>query len=95
MKNYTSDTPVWSDAVPIVEENDLVNDENDNAAAKQLLQNDLILQATKVDREEGKSLVSDTEREEWNAMYQQATGYTDRKIAGLINGAPSTLDTLG
>lgn len=27
--------------------------------------------------------------------YQQATGYTDQKIADLINGAPSTLDTLG
>lgn len=28
-------------------------------------------------------------------IYQQATGYTDQKIADLINGAPSTLDTLG
>ena len=27
--------------------------------------------------------------------YQQATGYTNQKIADLINGAPSTLDTLG
>lgn len=27
--------------------------------------------------------------------YQQATGYADQKIADLINGAPSTLDTLG
>ena len=27
--------------------------------------------------------------------YQQSTGYTDQKIAELINGAPSTLDTLG
>lgn len=26
--------------------------------------------------------------------YQQATGYTDQKIADLINGAPETLDTL-
>lgn len=31
----------------------------------------------------------------WNSIYQQSTGYTDTKIAGLINGAPSTLDTLG
>ncbi len=30
-----------------------------------------------------------------DASYQQATGYTDQKIADLINGAPSTLDTLG
>lgn len=29
------------------------------------------------------------------AIYQQATGYTDLKIAELINGAPETLDTLG
>lgn len=29
-----------------------------------------------------------------DATYQQATGYTDRKIADLINGAPSSLDTL-
>lgn len=29
------------------------------------------------------------------ATYQQATGYTDQQIADLINGAPSTLDTLG
>lgn len=95
MKNYTSDAPAWSDIIPIVEENDLVNAENDSAAAKQLLQNDLVLQASKVDKEEGKGLVSDTERAEWNAVYQQATGYADRKIADLINGAPSTLDTLG
>lgn len=30
-----------------------------------------------------------------DGVYQQATGYTDQKIADLINGAPSTLDTLG
>lgn len=28
-------------------------------------------------------------------VYQQSTGYTDQRIAALINGAPSTLDTLG
>ncbi len=30
-----------------------------------------------------------------DAAYQQAAGYTDTRIAQLINGAPSTLDTLG
>lgn len=30
-----------------------------------------------------------------NEVYQQATGYVDQKISDLINGAPSTLDTLG
>ena len=29
-----------------------------------------------------------------DSAYQQATGYTDRKIADLIGGAPETLDTL-
>lgn len=49
--------------------------------------------------------VTDAEKNEWNnilqttkdyadATYQQSTGYTDTKIAALINGAPSTLDTL-
>ncbi len=95
MKDYTSESPVFTDNISIVEEDDLVNAENNNAAAKQLLQNDLVLQNIKVDKEEGKSLVSDAERIAWNAMYEQATGYTDQEIAKLINGAPSTLDTLG
>lgn len=30
-----------------------------------------------------------------DGTYQQATGYADQKIADLINGAPSTLDTIG
>lgn len=34
-------------------------------------------------------------KESLDAYYQQSTGYTDQKIADLINGAPSTLDTLG
>lgn len=95
MKDYTSDAPVFSEKVPIVEESDLVNADNNNAAAKQLLQNDLSLMHGKVDKEDGKSLVSDAERTAWNETYQQATGYADQKIADLINGAPSTLDTLG
>ena len=94
MKDYTSTEPVFSEIISVVEEDDLVNTENNNAAAIQLLQNILVLAATKVNKEEGKSLVSNTERNEWNAMYRQATGYTDQKIADLIGGAPSTLDTL-
>ena len=95
MKDYTSTDPVFSESIPVVEEDDLVNAENNNASAIQLLQNILIMAATKVDKEEGKSLVSDTERDLWNMIYQNATGYTDQKIADLIGGAPSTLDTLG
>ena len=39
--------------------------------------------------------VSTAQQEAIDAAYQQATGYTDQAIADLINGAPSTLDTLG
>lgn len=39
--------------------------------------------------------VSTAQQEAIDAAYQQATGYTDQSIADLINGAPSTLDTLG
>lgn len=34
------------------------------------------------------------EKAELDATYQQATGYTDKKISTLINSAPETLDTL-
>lgn len=36
-----------------------------------------------------------TEQKIVDMVYQQSTGYTDQQIAKLINGAPSTLDTLG
>lgn len=39
--------------------------------------------------------VSTAQQAAIDAVYQQSTGYTDQKIAELINGAPSTLDTLG
>lgn len=39
--------------------------------------------------------VSTAQQAALDAFYQQSTGYTDQKIADLINGAPSTLDTLG
>lgn len=38
--------------------------------------------------------VSTHQREAIDASYQQSTSYTDTKIAELINGAPTTLDTL-
>ena len=43
MKDYTVVNPVFSDKISIVEEDDLVNAENDTAAAKQLIENDLAL----------------------------------------------------
>ena len=39
--------------------------------------------------------VSGPQQEAFDAYYAQSTGYTDQKVADLINGAPSTLDTLG
>ena len=39
--------------------------------------------------------VSTSQQEAIDGAYQQATGYTDQKIADLINGAPGDLDTLG
>ncbi len=45
MRDYTVENPVFSDKIRIVEEEDLVNAENDSAAAKQLLGNDLALAA--------------------------------------------------
>ncbi|MCI9072794.1 MAG: hypothetical protein HFH80_08350 [Lachnospiraceae bacterium] len=39
--------------------------------------------------------VSTAQREAIDSAYSRGTGYTDQKIADLINGAPSTLDTLG
>lgn len=38
--------------------------------------------------------VSTAQQAALDSYYQQSTGYTDQKIADLINGAPSTLDTL-
>lgn len=39
--------------------------------------------------------VSVAQQDAIDLAYRQATGYTDLKISELINGAPSTLDTLG
>ncbi len=38
--------------------------------------------------------VSTAQQNALDSAYRQATGYTDRKIADLIGGAPETLDTL-
>ena len=43
MRDYTVENPVFSDKISIVEEDDLVDAENDTAAAKQLIENDLAL----------------------------------------------------
>lgn len=51
--------------------------------------------ADMIEQDSTHRFISDTEKAAWDATYQQATGYTDQKISDLINGAPSTLDTLG
>lgn len=38
---------------------------------------------------------AETAKDYTDVNYKQSTGYTDQKIADLINGAPTTLDTLG
>lgn len=43
MIDYTSDKPAFSKKIRIAEDGDLVNADNDTAAAKQLIQNDLVL----------------------------------------------------
>lgn len=61
--------------------------------------------ATMITQDTTHRFVSDSEKSIWNATlqsskdyadgtYRQSTGYTDKKIADLINGAPETLDTL-
>ena len=45
MRDYSVENPIFSDKISIVEEDDLVSAENDTAASKQLLQNDLVLLA--------------------------------------------------
>lgn len=45
MRDYTSSAPVFSSAIKIVETTDPVHADNANAAAMQLIQNDLVLAA--------------------------------------------------
>ena len=43
MQNYTPSTATYSDSISIVESSDAVSDTNANAAAKQLIENDIVL----------------------------------------------------
>ena len=51
--------------------------------------------ADMIEQDEGHRFVTDIEKSAWGLTFEQATGYTDQEIAKLINGAPTTLDTLG
>lgn len=88
MKDYVSNNPVFSEKIKIVEVSDPGHADNVNQAPMQLLQNTLVNR--KAIENIGQDITSSADE-----VYQQSTGYTDTKIAELINGAPSTLDTLG
>lgn len=45
MKDYTTDSRVFHNSVSLVERADLINNDNKNAAIKQLVENDLVLKA--------------------------------------------------
>ena len=66
-----------------------------NTENVELIVDPAVVTATKKDIERLEIRLEKKIEEEDNATYRQATGYTDTKIAELINGAPSTLDTLG
>ena len=76
MRDYTIENPIFSDKISIVEEDDLVSAENDTAASKQLLQNDLVLQA-RMDKYLGSD--DNTEGPEF------AEGIQSEDVIGAIN----------
>lgn len=71
---------------------ELTNEESRAKAAE------AALEEKKVDKIEGKGLstndLTNDLKKQYDAMYQNATSYTNQKIADLIGGAPQTLDTL-
>ena len=76
MKDYTTNNPVFSDKIPIVERADLVNYENKTKSEKQLLQNDLVLKA-RMDKYLGSD--DNTEGPEF------AEGIQSEDVVGAIN----------
>lgn len=98
MEIYTSNEPVFSESINITTEGDLVNADNDAAAVKQLLDNTLVnaynIAAVSQDENNLNNEIQEIRRL-IDLIYTNANGYTDNKIAQLISGAPSTLDTLG
>ncbi len=66
-----------------------------NTDSVELIVDPAVVTATKKDVERLENRIERKIEEEDSALYSQSTGYTNTKIAELINGAPSTLDTLG
>lgn len=83
MKDYTAgNKPVFSDKVKIVEITDPVHADNANAAAKQLIENDLALRKmleSKAEAEEGMGMshndFTDTEKEKLAGIAERANNY--------------------
>lgn len=96
------ESPQFNSQIRKIETMDLVHADIMNEFISKLLENDVFLKAfaeglaAKVlEHTEKKEIhVTATDKTAWNETYQQSTGYTDQKIAELINGAPETLDTL-
>jgi len=79
MKDYTSENPVFSDNIRIVERTDPANPENANAAAKQLLQNTMHLH---------------NQLNELNESLRESETFTTvdkQKLSGIEEGANKTV----
>lgn len=92
MANFkVPDSPEYCEQIRKFETGDPGNASVFNAVVQLLINNDAFLKNM---AERQRQLIQQN-MSNVDATYQQATGYTDQKIADLINGAPSTLDTLG
>lgn len=86
MANFTTpENPLYTDEIRKLETTDKGHASIFNALLEKLFHNILFLRK-KIDTSKEDALTE---------AYQQSTGYTNQKVADLINGAPSTLDTLG
>lgn len=96
------ENPQFNRQIRKIETTDLVHADIMNEILSQMLESDVFLKAfaeglaAKIQEHADKKEIHVTaaDKTAWNETYQQSTGYTDQKIAELINGAPETLDTL-
>lgn len=79
------DNPAFTQEVRKLEVTDKAHADVFNTFIQQLLYNTLYL----------RQQLAVVKTESMTGAYQQSVGYTDLQIANLINGAPTTLDTLG
>lgn len=84
MSNFKiPDNPEYTENIRMFKTTDPAHADLFNNVIEQLLENEVYL----------KKMVDDY-KAALDTYYQQVVGYTDQKIADLINGAPETLDTL-